>query len=335
MRGLSHELLLMLAAANSITATGIVYITDLPSFSSLAPCAGNAVSYVIGELTHSECQPAVTALESCACTKDQNSAAASSSISSLVLEYCATTASEDVSSASGVFNNYCNQGVAVSTQPVNANAVTQYISDLPAFSNLGPCAGEALSYAVQGLTRNDCPSAQADLASCACTKNQNSLSVSEEVNSLVFEYCGSTHSEDVTSAQLVFAGYCGLGNGTSSFPSTSNLAGDVTYYITDLPQYSALAPCAAEAVSYQVLSQTRNDCPAAPAALVSCACVKDQNSMGLSSGIASLVYEYCSSTASEDVSSALSVFAYYCSAGNGQVTPTGVIAAGSPPHLLF
>jgi hypothetical protein len=287
---------------------------------------------VIGALTHSECQPAVTALESCACTKDQNSAAASSSISSLVLEYCSTTASEDVSSASVVFNNYCNQGAAVTTQPANSNAVTQYIADLPAFSLLGPCAGSALSYAVQVLTHNDCPSAQAELASCACTKNQNSLSVSEYVNSLVLEYCGSTHSEDVTSAQGVFSGYCGLGNGTSSFPSTSALAGDVTYYITDLPQFSSLAPCAGSALGYEVLSQTNNDCPSAPNALVSCACVKDQNSMGLSSAIASLVGEYCDSTASDDISSALGVFAYYCSAGHGQVTPTGVIASGTASH---
>ena len=328
MRGFSLELLLLFAAITSITASGLVYITDLPSFSSLAPCAGDAVSYVVGELTRNECQAAVTALESCACTKDQNSAAVSSSISTLVFQYCATTASEDVSSASVVFDNYCNQGAAVATQPVDPNAVSQYITDLPAFSLLGPCAGSALSYVVQVLTRTDCPPGQSALASCACTKNQNSLSVSEAANSLVLEYCGSTHTEDVTSAQGVFAGYCGLGNGTSSFPSTSALAGDVTYYITDLPQFSSLAPCAGSAVSYEVLSMTRNDCPAAPEAFVSCACVKDQNSLGISSGIASLVGQYCDSTASEDISSALSVFAYYCSAGHGKVSPTGVTASG-------
>jgi hypothetical protein len=50
--------------------------------------------------------------------------------------------------------------------------------------------------------------------------------------------------------------------------------------------------------------------------------------MGLSSAIESLVGEYCDSAASEDISSALSVFAYYCSAGHEQVTPTGVIASG-------
>jgi hypothetical protein len=45
MRGLSLELLLLLFEAISTAASGIVYITDLPSFSSLAPCAGDAVSY--------------------------------------------------------------------------------------------------------------------------------------------------------------------------------------------------------------------------------------------------------------------------------------------------
>ena len=156
---------------------------------------------VVGELTANDCQSAVTALESCACTKDQNSAAASSSISSLVLEYCANTASDDVTSASVVFSNYCNQGAAVVTQLANSNIVSQYISDLPAFALLGPCAGQALAYVVQGLTANDCPTGQAVLESCACTKNQNSLFVSEGINSAVLEYCGSTHSEDVRGLQ--------------------------------------------------------------------------------------------------------------------------------------
>jgi hypothetical protein len=120
-----------------------------------------------------------------------------------------------------VFDNYCNQGADIAIQPANSNAVTQYIINLPGFSLLGPCAGSALSYSVQVLTHNYCPSAQAELATCACTKNQNSLSISEYVNSLVLNYCGSTHSEDVTSAQGVFA--AGLGMERAPFPPPLHL----------------------------------------------------------------------------------------------------------------
>jgi len=93
-------------------------------------------------------------------------------------------------------------------------------------------------------------------ASCACTKNENALYASDRIKTEVFNSCGSTHSEDVASAQAVFAGYCALGNGTSSFASPSPLSGHVTYYITDLPAYSSLALCAQEAVSNPVLMQT-------------------------------------------------------------------------------
>jgi hypothetical protein len=116
--------------------------------------------------------------------------------------------------------------------------------------------------------------------------------------------------------------------GTTSFPSPSYLPGDVTYYITDLPTYSSLATCAQEAISYPVFELANKDCPSAPLALVACACVKDQNSQVLSSQIASQIRENCGSTASDDITSALGVFAYYCSAGQGLVTPAGVTASG-------
>lgn len=79
-----------------LAATGSVYVTDLPAFSGLAPCAASAISYVIQGLTASKCPPGVTELVSCACTKDANSAAISGSITSSVKYSCASTASEDV-----------------------------------------------------------------------------------------------------------------------------------------------------------------------------------------------------------------------------------------------
>jgi hypothetical protein len=288
------------------------------------------VSSIVQSLTTSACPVLVTALASCACTKDQNSAAIASQISKTVLSSCGTTATEDVNSASQVFSGYCNQGATaatVTTPPPAGPTVSQYITDLSAFSNLAPCAGLALSSGVQYLTSSLCPDAPSALASCACTKNQNSLAISGWINNMVFETCGKTHTEDVTSAQAVFAGYCGLGAGTASFPTPSALPGNVYYYITDLPTFSSLAPCAATALSSMVQWHTSSLCPEAPRSLVSCACVKDQNSQALSGYIVSNVRVSCGTTASEDVTSALGIFDYYCSAGKGLVTPQGVTAA--------
>ena len=51
----------------------IVYVTDLPAYTQLAPCAASAVSYAVNSLTYKQCAQDVTALASCVCTKDQNS----------------------------------------------------------------------------------------------------------------------------------------------------------------------------------------------------------------------------------------------------------------------
>ena len=178
------------------------------------------------------------------------------------------------------------------------------------------------------MTNTDCPAGPSALASCACSKNQNSLAASESINSQVIASCGSTHTEDITSAQAVFAGYCGLNQGTSNFPAPSALPGSLTYYITDLPQYSSLDPCAGTAVSSAILSQTYQYCGTAPDALASCVCVKDQNILSISSLLSSQVSEQCGSTADSDQSSAINVLSYYCSAAKGQVHPTGITNSG-------
>ncbi|KAI0129871.1 hypothetical protein BJ170DRAFT_290776 [Xylariales sp. AK1849] len=173
------------------------------------------------------------------------------------------------------------------------------------------------------MTYNDCPGDASLLATCVCQKNQNSLAVSQEINSWV-RYSCSSHTADVASAQAVFAAYCGLNNGTSSFPVTSNPPGDMTYYITALAEYSSLAPCAQYGLSYGVFSQTYDYCPGGPQALASCACLKEGMPTRVSNVITSNVKYSCSSTASEDVSSVLSVWDLYCSAAKGLATPAGV-----------
>lgn len=220
----------------------IVYVTDLPAYTQLAPCAASAVTYAINSLTYKQCAPDVTGLASCVCTKDQNLAAVSTDISTNVLSNCGATASEDVSSAAALLKNYCTQSPNANPFPPITNGVSQYITDLPAYSDLGPCASNALGYIVGSMTYNKCPGAASALVSCACLKNQNSLLISGDINKSVFSSCGTTHSQDVASAHAVFAGYCGLNNGTSNFPTPSALAGSMTYYITDMAEYSSLAP---------------------------------------------------------------------------------------------
>lgn len=327
MRLLCLELLLGLIFIEDVLA--IVYITDLPAFQALAPCAQFAVSYEVQQLTFSECQAAVTALESCACTQDQNSAAISSSISSQVLYTCGKTASEDVASASVVFSAYCNQGGSVVTVDPGPHTVTQYITDLSAYSELAPCASGGLSYIIQGLTNSICPTGNPSaLASCVCSKDQNSLAASESLGSQIRETCGSTHTEDMTSAQAVLAGYCGLANGTTSFQTPSYLPGSVSYYITALPNYQSLASCAQEAVSAPIQAQRYSDCPSNPQALVSCLCVKDSNSAMMTSQITQSASFFCGSTASANMASALSVFDFYCSVGKGLATVHGTLPSG-------
>lgn len=104
MRRFRVELLLLQLCV--LAGADFVYVTDLPIFTSLAPCAQYAVSYEVLGLTESACPKAVTALESCACSQDKNSASVASAIASGVLENCDTTATEDVASASAVFSKH-------------------------------------------------------------------------------------------------------------------------------------------------------------------------------------------------------------------------------------
>ncbi|ROW08403.1 hypothetical protein VMCG_03315 [Cytospora schulzeri] len=170
-----------------------------------------------------------------------------------------------------VLSAYCDQS-STAAFPTPTIAVSQYITDVAEFQYLAPCAASGLSNAVQynhgdipspGLraeriytddacqTYKLCPPDATALATCACEKNQNSILVSQAINSAVKYDCAS-HTADVSSAQAMFAAYCAMNNGTSLFPTASSPPGDMTYYITDLPQYTSLAPCAGSAVSYAV-----------------------------------------------------------------------------------
>ncbi|KFY41720.1 hypothetical protein V494_02826 [Pseudogymnoascus sp. VKM F-4513 (FW-928)] len=313
------------AAVNPTPVT--VGITDMPNFSSLAPCAQSAVSYAVSSLTYSACPPGAAALQSCACTKGGIAAAVQKTISSTVALRCGATASEDFISASLMFSEYCNPGGKISSRALNKNALAIFITDLPAYSYLAPCAKSALSYAVQGMSSQKCPEGPSALNSCVCTKNQNSIAASSTVNSAVQYTCGRTHTADVSSAQAVLAGYCKLGAGVTSFPVPSSPVGKMTYYITDMPVYSSLAKCAQNAVHSAIGTLTSSLCPGEAGPLASCACIKDKNSLQVSKILTDSVRDECAETATEDVASAMGVYNAYCSAAKGLSTPTGIIAS--------
>ncbi|KAI1806248.1 hypothetical protein F4811DRAFT_511208 [Daldinia bambusicola] len=322
MPGLGLSLIWVCLGASLARAQEVVYVTDLSIFTVLAPCAASAVSENVQAQTNQNCPEAVTDLQSCVCTKNNNFASISTGISSSVSRSCGSTASEDQASAASVFEAYCNQA-SITPFPTPSNPVTQYITDFPAWQELAPCAASGLSYIVQSMTYDLCPADPSLLATCVCDKNQNSLLASQGINKSVKSSC-SSHVEDIDSAQAVFSGYCGLVKGTSLFPTTSDPPGDMTYHITALPDYSSLVPCAQSAVSYGVLSQTYDLCPDGPKALASCVCLKSGMSGSMSNVITSDVKYSCDSTATEDVRSALAVFDLYCSAAKGLTTPAGV-----------
>ncbi|KAK0709615.1 hypothetical protein B0T26DRAFT_679006 [Lasiosphaeria miniovina] len=326
---ISSLLPVSLALAATAAANSIVYVTDLTVYTALAPCAQNGLRYNVMGLTAQACPEAVTDLQACVCTKNQNFGSIASAVSSSVAYYCGSTASQDQASVSTVLSVYCNQDATVAF-PTPVTPVSAYITDFPEFGNLAYCASYYLSYVVNSLTQDACPTDATALASCACSKNQNSLVISQDINTSVKSAC-SGHTADVSSAQAMFAAYCALNNGTSAFPQTTNPPGDMTYYISDLPQYSSLAPCAANALSYAVLRQTAGLCPTGPMALASCACFKDGMTSNILSQITSYVKEGCASTATDDISSAVGVYDFYCNAANAKVTADGVTNSVSQP----
>ncbi|KUI53137.1 hypothetical protein VP1G_00399 [Cytospora mali] len=239
----SAAVALFLSVVSIVRAADIVYVTDLSIYTYLAPCAASAVSYEIQEQTYSECPAAETDLSSCVCSKGNNFASIAGAISGSVSYECGPTASEDQSSAQTVLSAYCTQN-SMTAFPTLTIPVSHYITDVAQFQYLAPCAASGLSNAVQTMVMFQIqPPCQA-------------------INSIVKYNCAS-HTADVSSAQAMFAAYCAMNSGTSVFPTASSPPGDMTYYITDLPQYASLAPCAGSAVSYALAEVFDYYCSAA------------------------------------------------------------------------
>ena len=113
-----------------------------------------------------------------------------------------------------------------------------------------PCAASAVSYGVQSQTYDNCPEGVEDLQSCVCTKNNNRAAVSRAISSSVSYSCGATASADQASAATVLDAYCGQG-GDEEF-AFSEHESSVTDYITEMPGFADLAPCAASGLAYVV-----------------------------------------------------------------------------------
>ncbi|CAK7222633.1 hypothetical protein SBRCBS47491_004925 [Sporothrix bragantina] len=313
---------LMGSLAPVLAATDVVYVTDLSIYTLLAPCAKSAISYNVMSMTYEDCPEAVTDLQSCVCSKNNYFASISGAISSDVSDNCGSTASSDQASVSTVFSAYCNQ-IAQVTFPTPTTPVSEYITDIPEMTYLAPCASSQVAYAVMEMTYELCPPDAENLATCVCQKNQNSLYVSQSINAAVSQAC-SSQTANIASAQAFFSAYCNLNSGTSEFPAASYPPGDMSYYITDMPQYSSLARCAKDALSSAVMTNTYDLCPAGPQLLASCVCIKASMSSVVNSYITSNINWDCTSNDAADVSSVLSIFGMYCSAARNELTVSGI-----------
>ncbi len=132
-----------------------------------------------------------------------------------------------------------------------------------------PCAASAISENVQYMTEESCPSGVAALQSCVCSKNNNFASISADVVTSVKYSCGSTATDDISSASTVMSVYCNQ-QANVAFPTPTN---PVTLYITDVPEISYMGGCASSVLSDVVLGLTEADCQSDATALASCAYV--------------------------------------------------------------
>ncbi|KAH7161632.1 hypothetical protein EDB81DRAFT_350835 [Dactylonectria macrodidyma] len=324
MRHLHGLALVALAGLAKLSAaTDVVYVTDLEIYTLLAPCVASAISYDVFALTYSTtaCGDSESALQSCACSNEGRFNDLYSSISTDVTYSCGSSATDELTSASKMMEQYCNQDeMTVTFFSPTANLVHAYITDLPQMDYMPPCAQSAVSEAVMGAGAYNCPEAAELFAPCVCSKSDVVSSVSDVLRKSVKYSC--SNNQDVTTAQNFYNEYCAMNEGTTSFASPEGPPGDMTYYITALPQFESLRDCAQSAVSYAVLSQTGWLCGSGPQQLASCVCLKSGISNQMSSIITSEVKWSCDNTATADVTSAIAVWDYYCSAAESKVVAT-------------
>lgn len=300
-------------ALAALVEADLNYVTDLEIYSLLAPCVSDAISYNIATLTYGTiCGDSETELQSCACSNTERFNSITSSISRDVRNSCGSTATDDQQSASSVMAKYCNQDLPITFSTPTKNVVEAYITDLSQINYLPQCAQSALSQAVMGDNISRCPEAANLFAPCVCGKGGIPSQVSDVISKSVRYSC--SNGGDITAAQDFYNEYCAMNNGTTTFTQPPGPPGDMTYHITALPQFKSLRSCAQSGVASAILHQTAIYCATGPQALASCVCIKSGMSRKILSTLTSNVKWNCDNTATADVTSALDVFAVYCSA---------------------
>ncbi|EEY21754.1 conserved hypothetical protein [Verticillium alfalfae VaMs.102] len=92
-------------------------ITDMPLFSSLAPCAQSGLSIAVGRMSD-KCPEAENQYAPCICTRNENSAAISDVIKSSVSYNCENT--HDITSAQAFFAAYCAMNEGTTALPARS-----------------------------------------------------------------------------------------------------------------------------------------------------------------------------------------------------------------------
>ncbi|TQV94392.1 hypothetical protein V2A60_002578 [Cordyceps javanica] len=312
----------LVLALSAVRVRGDVpFMTELEIFSQLAPCVTSAVTNAyLWEQDTTACGSEPTRLQSCICTNTAELAKMTASIVSAVSSRCGTRADDDQSSAARLVDKYCHPDRAVTFATPTANIIPGVMSDVAAISSLPPCVQSGLSAAVNAAAYDGCPTVANMWAPCACSKKNIVDQINSSLGPEVRKSC--SNADDMTLASSFYTQFCAMNQGTTSFGPMPGPPGDMTYYITALPQFSSLRPCAQSGIIQAVMSQSSYLCAPGPQALASCVCLKPGILGKASQSLTGSVKYNCDNTALADVSSAADVLDYYCQAAQKKVVAT-------------
>jgi hypothetical protein len=333
--GLSALSIAVVQLTQTANAADPPFVTDLEIFSSLAPCAATAVTAALNAVTYStsECGAGESKMHSCICSNSADFAAVSSTLAESVTYSCSAAKefTEDMSSASVVLKQYCSPDLQL-TFAEPERKVAALITDIAEKTNMPSCAQSAIHYVVMNAGYDRCPQDASLWAPCICSKS----GVVDDINRSLSSYAKSTcsNNEDATSARQFYSDYCAMNQGTTKFAEAAKPPGDMTYHVTALPQFKSLKSCAQLAVEEIVFHQTADLCPPGPQALASCVCLKSGMFGRVSSSVSESAKYSCGSTNIDDVTSAVEVLEYYCSAADDKVSVSVSVEAVSTTGTL-
>ncbi|KAK8150479.1 hypothetical protein G3M48_001687 [Beauveria asiatica] len=286
-----------------------------------APCVTSAVTNAyLWEQDTTACGSEPTKLQSCICTNSAELNKMTQSISSAVSSRCGKQADDDQTSAARLVDKYCHPDKTITFATPTTNIIPGVMSDVAAISSLPPCVQSGLSAAVNAAAYDGCPTVANMWAPCACSKKNVVDQINASLGQEVRKSC--SNADDVTLASNFYTQFCAMNEGTTSFGAMPGPPGDMSYYITALPQFTSLRPCAQTGIVEAVMSQSKYLCAAGPQALASCVCLKPGILGKASQVLTSSVKYNCDNTALADVSSAASVVEYYCQAAQNKVVAT-------------